>query len=438
MATILLITVGGSPQPIVTAIQALEPDRIIFICSSGPRGSLSQIIGEGTPCEVRRGTEIIAQWPNIPTHLGLGDRFNPETDLVQLENPDDLGECYRCITEKVNEIQTTNPDARIYADYTGGTKTMSLALGAVALDYGLSLYLTTSTTRENLIKVERGESTERAATTLVTVERTLNQILPMLLEQYHYPAAIAQLKSLLQSLELPPEQRQRIRTLITIARALDAWDRFDHREAWSHLETQMKHLKSLGLFLKRVIASRAAIDSTFEGTDGIRGHGYEIVQDLLLNADRRAAQARYDDAVGRIYRALELLVQIRLKQAYGIQTGDVDLMKLPENLRPKYDQKRSPYSHKIQLALRDSYELLSQLSDDPLGKLYRERAEAIYDTLQIRNNSLFAHGFQPISTSEYRRVVDILKTFIKEAIVSVTPTQKHGDPEQFPKNFSGF
>jgi hypothetical protein len=33
------------------------------------------------------------------------------------------------------------------------------------------------------------------------------------------------------------------------------------------------------------------------------GHGYEIVEDLLLNAERRAMQDRYDDAVGRLYRA---------------------------------------------------------------------------------------------------------------------------------------
>jgi hypothetical protein len=49
------------------------------------------------------------------------------------------------------------------------------------------------------------------------------------------------------------------------------------------------------------------------------GHGYEIVEDLLLNAERRAMQDRYDDAVGRLYRALELLVQIRLLQTYDIK-----------------------------------------------------------------------------------------------------------------------
>ena len=38
-----------------------------------------------------------------------------------------------------------------------------------------------------------------------------------------------------------------------------------------------------------------------------------MVEDLLLNAERRAIQGRYEDAIGRIYRAIELIAQIRLK-----------------------------------------------------------------------------------------------------------------------------
>jgi hypothetical protein len=82
MLKILLITVGGSHQPIVTAISSLNPDRVIFLCSDGPKGSKSQVIGEGKPCEVRRGTEVIDKLPNIPTQVGLGDRFQQDRDLV--------------------------------------------------------------------------------------------------------------------------------------------------------------------------------------------------------------------------------------------------------------------------------------------------------------------------------------------------------------------
>jgi len=57
MPKVLIVTVGGSHQPIVTAISSLQPDRVIFLCSTGNRGSESQVIGKETPCEVRKGTE---------------------------------------------------------------------------------------------------------------------------------------------------------------------------------------------------------------------------------------------------------------------------------------------------------------------------------------------------------------------------------------------
>jgi CRISPR-associated protein (TIGR02710 family) len=433
MTTILLITVGGSPQPILTSIQSLQPDRTIFICSSGSRGSISQVTGEGKPCQVRRGAEIVSELPNIPTQLGLGDRFDPATDVVLLDNPDDLAECYQQISAKVIQLKQ-DTEGQIYADYTGGTKTMSLALGAVAIDYGLTLYLTTSTTRENLIKVERGESTERASTTMVMVERTLNQMLPLFLQQYNYPAAIAQLQSLLQSAELPSDMKRRIKALRDCCAGFDAWDRFDHAQAWRLLEPHMKHIQQWGLCLKKVMHSRARLDNDFEAIASIPGHGYEVVQDLLLNAERRAVQERYDDAVGRLYRALELLVQVRLKQTYGIDTGAVDSQHLPEALRKQY-QPRSP-AETLQLPLQRSYELVSQLEPDAasLGELYRQRGEAVRDVLRIRNYSLFAHGFQPISKDDYQRVLAVFGGFIQDGIQRAAP--KASPPLQFPKQWS--
>lgn len=436
MSTLLFITVGGSPAPILTAVQSLNPDRIIFICSTGSRGSISQVTGEGTPCEIRRGGEIVSKRPNLPTQLELSDRFNPDTDLVLLENPDDLAECYRLISDKAKTIQQTKPDSTaysaMYADYTGGTKTMSLSLGMVALDYGLSLYLTTNATRENLLRVERGESTERAPTTLVTVERSLNQELPKLLQDYNYAGAIAALQTLLQSLELPPDQKRHIRELRDIYAGFDAWDRFDHLAAWDLLSMRMKQVKSYGLALKRSLYSRQAIDPNFKAPETMTGHGYELVEDLLLNAQRRAHQQRYDDAMGRIYRALELLVQIRLQQAYAISTSDVDVAQLPESLRATYAAELDLQSGKVKLALWKSYTLLSQLPDDPLGQHFTQASNRLQHVLEVRNHSLFAHGFKPITAKDFQTSGAVLKNFIEASLTVLTIENKQPPLTQFP------
>ena len=74
MSKVLIVTVGGSYKPIVTAIETLQPERVVFICSDGDRGSKPQVIGKGNPCEFRRGTEVIERLPNIPTQANLGER----------------------------------------------------------------------------------------------------------------------------------------------------------------------------------------------------------------------------------------------------------------------------------------------------------------------------------------------------------------------------
>lgn len=264
-------------------------------------------------------------------------------------------------------------------------------------------------------------------------------MLPRFLQQYNYPAAIAELNTILRSMELPIESSRRIRELRDCCLGFDAWDRFNHVDAWRSLQPYMKasEIRPLGLFLKRVISSRAAIDPNFSSTDGMSGHGYEIVEDLLLNAERRAMQDRYDDAVGRLYRALELLVQMRLLQTYDIKTGNVDTQKLPASLQPKYDDLAlRSRDGKLQLALTRSYVLLSELPDDPLGQLYRQYIDRIQNALQIRNYSLFAHGFTPITKTAYQNLSNVFADFIQAGIAAIVAPAQLTTAPQFPKELS--
>lgn len=435
---ILFITVGGSPKPILTSVVSLKPDRVVFICSDGPKGSQSQIIGEGKPCEVRKGSEVVESLPNIPTQLGLGDKFDRDRDVILVSNPDDLSECYGKIALKVREARNDDTNAQLLADYTGGTKTMSVALAQVALDDKLETYVTSST-RQNLVKVERGERVRRATTSAVTVERTILQVLPAFLRQYNYPAAIAELETLLQERELSSNNANRVQLWLDCCAGFDLWDRFDHAEAWLYLKDYLKYpqLREPILFLKRIMGSReafaAATGDGFTAPESIRGHGYEIVEDVLLNAERRSTLARYDDAVARLYRTLELLAQVRLWEAYKIQTGDVALDKLPEALRPKYEAFRS-HSGKIQIPLFKAYTLLTEFPDDPVGKLFASVKDPIQDALQIRNYSILAHGLRPVTESDYRQLEAAIAPFIREAIASVL-SGKSSSPVQFPQHW---
>lgn len=439
MTKILLITVGGSHQPIVTSVQSLNPDRTIFICSSGNRGSITQVMGEGKPCEIRRGTEVIEKLPNIPTQLNLGEKFNPETDVIAVDNPDDVSSIYLKISDAIQTIKQTQANATLLADYTGGTKSMSVALALAALDEECELHLTTAS-RSDLVRVTRGETVRRAATTALTVRRLLTQEIPTLLAQYNYPAAIAELEACLR--DLPLSDPQPVEHYLRLCKGLNHWDCFDHAEAWYDLEPFMNQasLRPLLLYLKRVMGSRqaiaAAMDTDFTAPDLIRGHGYELVEDLLFNAERRVALARYDDAVGRLYRALELLAQTHLWLQYEIKTGDVDLEKVPASMRDQLSQLKNP-DGKIKLALRNSYELLRQWPDDPLGAVYETAADRLFDQLQVRNYSILAHGLRPVTAADYeQRFQVIVIPFIQAGLKAVIGDRSHFEPAQFPNEIT--
>jgi len=111
----------------------------------------------------------------------------------------------------------------------------------------------------------------------------------------------------------------------------------------------------------------------------------------------------------------------------------VDRERLPEALRDRVRQQ----DDKIQLALQKSYQLLSCLSEDPLGALYHQHANALKDILQIRNYSLLAHGFQPVTENDYRIVSRTIGNFIKTGIEAVIDKKPLPLAEQFPKSLAG-
>src|SRR5512143_3703278 len=73
--TILICTVGGSHEPILTAIRQTSPDFVCFICSgkdpaTGRPGSDVQITGKGSIIK-KSPLDEKPTLPNIPTQAGL-------------------------------------------------------------------------------------------------------------------------------------------------------------------------------------------------------------------------------------------------------------------------------------------------------------------------------------------------------------------------------
>ncbi len=390
MKTILALTVGGSCTPIVTAIKSYTPDFVVFIVSTGSQGSRQQVDGTNKPC--RQGE---VSTPSIVEQSGLtSDKYA----FIELDEPDSLELCFEKILAGLRNQCVGREEWQKIADYTGGTKTMSaaLVLCAFELDWQLSLV---QGNRTDLQKVHDGtEMTSLVNTAEVRARQQLDQA-KRLFDQFAYASAAQLAENLMRKAPLSAGLKKEIQKLVTLSRGFDAWDRFDHQRAYEILDPYRGDIGEQWRFLKTLLGKTFAT-------------GYEAVLDLINNAERRAERKRFDDAVARLYRALEMFAQIRLKKREpSLDSSDLNLMFLPESIRSKYEGRTG----KIKLGLVEDYELLLEL-DDPLGKVFELYRNQLLDILKTRNESILAHGSKPCDEAIYSRMRNIILEFVNEGL----------------------
>ena len=401
MTTILALTVGGSCAPIVTAVRDYRPDLVCFIASGGPRGSRVTVDGPGRPC---RGTTEDA--PSIVAQLGLSAQ---QYRVVEVPDPDAFPEIYASCRNALRELMEEFPGAHCIADYTGGSKTMSVGLVLAALECGWQLSLVRGQ-RPDLVRVADGTELAGLVNAWEVRARQLLEEARRLFNDYAYASAGALLEGLVQQSPLPPDLDRTVRVWVAYCRGFDAWDRFDHARAVQILAT----LPGEGVpwpFLKALAGRTHAT-------------GYEAVLDLVRNAERRAARGRYDDAVARLYRACELLAQVRLGQREPpLDTNNLDLERLPPDLRPRYEKMRElnemrGWGPEVKLGLMEDYLLLADL-DDPLGRVFRPLENRLREALHRRNHSILAHGGEPLDEAGYQEMRAVVGELVEKGLATL-------------------
>lgn len=382
---VLLCTVGGSHEPIITSIRNRQPAYTCFICSeddaaSGKPGSYTQITGQGKFIKANPKDEK-PTLPNIPIQLALP---NESFDILQVP-PDDLDNTCRAIRQRLCTLRSQFPNYQILADYTGGTKTMTAALVIAALEEGAKLQIVTGA-RTDLVKIRSGmESVFSAPTEQIRVERALA---PFRAAWNRY--AYAEAAQGCDSIPLPQDRQLRAEVQIwrDISRAFDAWDRFDHNSALEIIQNYKQRLGPVCSDLLQTLHGLNATESP-ERREALR------LFDLWRNAERRAAQGRYDDAVARTYRLLEWSAQWLLRCHLSIDTANVP----PERLPPGFLAQPSQ-TGKYKLALFQAWQLAGTIAG-PIAAFVDNQLRRMQGLIQIRNNSILAHGFTPISKNEW-------------------------------------
>jgi CRISPR-associated protein (TIGR02710 family) len=391
---VLFATVGGSHQPIVTAIRQGRPDFVVFFCTdrdpaTGKPGSRTQIETPGLCIHADSKGEK-PTLPNIPTQCALA----PDAWELRIVPPDDMDGAFSVVHAAVADLRQRFPRARMLADYTGGTKTMTAALVLAALEStDVELCLVTGS-RGDLVRVANG--TQAAASASVEGVRLARAMQPYLdaWQRFAYAESAAGLDA------LPAPRQPALRAARDRARDLSAafaaWDRFDHRAA-------LKLLDLYAAVAAPVFGEWFTPLRQLAGDDSHKRTGL-LIWDLWLNALRRAHDGRHDDAVARVYRVVEWTAQWLLEERAGLRTADLPAdIAACVGLAPGHDGR-------YQAGLRNAWQLIEKCVGGAPAEFFAARGNALLDQLKRRNGSILAHVFVPIGADDWTALRDWMET----------------------------
>jgi CRISPR-associated protein (TIGR02710 family) len=334
-----------------------------------------------------------------------------EKELTEVDDVEELCRSYReGILHWMEANQLFLQD--VIADFTSGTKPMSAALLYAALDLGLPSLSYIGGKRDEQGRVIPGmERIFPLKPIQLQAENQLRKAIRFF-NHYQFAAALELLQDIPDTLE--EELKQKKQFLLILANTYLAWDLF-------HLEKASQTLKNWNQFqaLAKEWGIKNRLESHLQYLHQEKADPYNLYRmaDLMNNAKRRIEEKRFDDALGRIYRAFEYLAQLRLFTEYQKDSSNLKMADIPPALAAKYEGR----GNRIYPGLNGSYELLRELKDS-LGKEfledYHQKDAPLHRQLDQRNFSILAHGFHPIeettAQSLYNQMVHYLDKFYQD------------------------
>ena len=407
-----------------TVIAERRPDLVIQLCSQKTFDSTiplfdTAMLAAGLSYDVAFRRVITAAQDGIRSAASIGD---PSTHSF-IAHHDDVESLARVYSRLIDEMREEFPDSILEVDFTSGTKAMSAALVVAAVSRRVSGLVYATGERDAGGRVQETTSVRTVSSGPLVANDDLAE-LGSAFDQGQFVAVAQQAKHLADDLK-DGEEAARAQTLARLAKLYDPWDRFAWKTAASSViqrgqqhkfaaeltecgwdatvfEQQMAHLERC-----------AAVSFTADR-----------LVDLLENARRRHERGRFDDCVARLYRLVEYLGQLRfqtflpdsLEGHSPNPTKSVPLEILRRHgptttdtfLEPKAGKDRT-----VSLGLEHVMRWLGE-AGDPIAigflDIYDDpdkgrRRGPIGNLLQLRNDSLLAHGLSPIAEAGSRELL---------------------------------
>jgi CRISPR-associated protein (TIGR02710 family) len=397
-ASAMIISVGGTPAPIISSIIHYKPVFISFFASQETVDNLS---------EIRRACS--AQSLHFKSQVTLVDDVN------------DLLHCFEKADEAVKRVinEGFSRDS-VIVDYTGGTKNMSVALALASVTRGFSFSYVGGKERTKGgvgVVIDGTEEVYRNFNPWDVFALEEKKTIALLFNQYQFAAA----KELCERLsEKARKQRTLFKKIRLAVEGYQKWDLFRHKEAYeSFRKARIEEIEEWKdpVFAEFAWKTRSNLPFLERLAQETKRPSKYLILDLFANAERRFEEGKIDDAILRLYRLVEMVAQERLLSQYEINASDVKPDELPLILREEFVRRyRSGEDGKIKLPLNALFELLLSLGDD-LGKLFDKNKDQFRKIQYSRNQSYLAHGFNSSKETTYsdlRNFVVDLKIFTED------------------------
>lgn len=396
---VLVCTVGLRPMPVILSTLIIEPKKLYLLHSQDSRQFAEQVRDD----------------PYVQ-RLGL----DPVRDIVlrriSLTN---APENYRALQEIVRE----NPGQQVVVDVSGGVKVMGVALATAAFWLRLPVVYMLGHEVEGIIEPfsERLTSLENPFTFFGSPDiRSIANLFSL----GEYDAAIKVCENLRETVG----DVRTLGTLDILVEFLEIyrdWDLFTHSIADDvparKLATRLRVVAGKMERLQLQFADAQALqhnqmfldqlEATWIANKRNNSEPYRLV-DVFAAAQRRAKVGKFDDAVARCYRCLEMAASVTLLRDCQIgDTKNPDLNYFYQRLGPETAfrdafKRLARYDPKPEngLGLKDQMVLLG-LSDQPAHRaIFGNYASMEKENLmEMRNRSTLAHGTIPVTADAYRR-----------------------------------
>jgi CRISPR-associated protein (TIGR02710 family) len=303
-------------------------------------------------------------------------------EIILLPDTDDVNKIYECLLPKYKDIKKDFDN--ITVDYTSGTKAMSAALAILGSWHEANTLSYVSGQRHGGVVIKGTEKLLLLQPYQILVEKKLYEAVSFF-NKCQFDTSLLVVAQIEHTVP-DPVLLAELLPFKKVILAYSAWDKFNHQEGLDELkDVKVPTFDANKAFLGKLCSAKVK-------------EPYHIA-DLINNAKRRGdIEQKYDDAVARLYRTMELIAQYKLKE-HGIEdTSNVTVDKMP----PALAQDSKTTSGKTRMGLEKDYLFLDAKGDD-LGRKF-VADNRLKDLLHKRNSSILAHGMKPVSKEVYQQL----------------------------------